>query len=83
MDFIGRTPRVSLDIIAVGDGYPANGKVIVERLVFSGSTEDGFLKATINSIDSRPFTLYKIEDSVETSVEMLAQCECLHASIAV
>ena len=74
----GRESLFSLDLLALGEGYPSSGKLLVEKAPFRADADDGFLAAIIEKADSRPYKLFNIEESIATTIELVAHGECLH-----
>ena len=74
-DLVGREPLVSLDLLALGEGYPATGKLLVEKAAFRADAEEGFLPALVEKADGRPYNFFNIEESISTTIELVAQGE--------
>jgi len=74
-DLVGREPLVSLDLLALGEGYPATGKLLVEKAAFRADAEEGFLPAFVEKADGRPYNFFNIEESISTTIELVAQGE--------
>jgi len=71
-----REPLVMLDLLALGEGYPASGKLLLDKAPFMADAEEGFLPALVGKADSRAFKLFNIDESISTIIELIAHSDC-------